>query len=174
MRASGGSRIKSAATRERRPRVEPSAGWFSAYLPRVDGASPLAIAAPAQYLAVHTGLGYPSGNRAYRAGFRRARSTIPAAPHQGWTIMDAKSGANIKTAKLTVGDQTWSFPVYDGTIGPEVIDVSKLYAETGRFTYDPGFTSTGSCESKITYIDGDEGILLYRGYPIEALAEHAH
>jgi citrate synthase len=86
--------------------------------------------------------------------------------------MDAKTGANIKTAKLTVGDKNYSFPVYDGSIGPEVIDVSKLYAETGMFTYDPGFTSTGSCESKITYIDGDEGILLYRGYPIADLAEH--
>ena len=60
----------------------------------------------------------------------------------------------------------------EGTIGPEVIDISKLYGETGRFTYDPGFTSTASCESKITFIDGDEGILLYRGYPIEQLAEH--
>jgi citrate synthase len=86
--------------------------------------------------------------------------------------MDAKTGANIKTGKLTLGDKSWTFPVYDGTIGPEVIDVSKLYAEAGIFTYDPGFTSTGSCESKITYIDGDEGVLLYRGYPIEDLAEH--
>src|SRR5918996_780363 len=88
------------------------------------------------------------------------------------TSMDAKSGANIKNAKLTVGDKNYSFPIYGGTIGPDVIDVSKLYAETGMFTFDPGFTSTGSCESKITYIDGDEGILLYRGYPIEQLAEH--
>jgi citrate synthase len=87
-------------------------------------------------------------------------------------IMDAKTGANIKTGKLTLGDKTYSFPIYDGTIGPEVLDVSKLYAEAGIFTYDPGFTSTGSCESKITYIDGDEGILLYRGYPIDDLAEH--
>src|SRR6266446_10692394 len=87
-------------------------------------------------------------------------------------IMDAKSGANIKTAKLSVGDKNWSFPIYSGTIGPDVIDVGKLYAETGMFTYDPGFTSTGSCESKITYIDGDEGVLLYRGVPIEQLAEH--
>jgi citrate synthase len=86
--------------------------------------------------------------------------------------MDAKTGANIKTGKLTLGDKTYSFPIYDGTIGPEVLDVSKLYAEAGIFTYDPGFTSTGSCESKITYIDGDEGVLLYRGYPIEDLAEH--
>ena len=53
-----------------------------------------------------------------------------------------------------------------------MIDISKLYAQAGIFTYDPGFTSTGSCESKITYIDGDEGILLYRGYPIEQVAEH--
>jgi citrate synthase len=90
------------------------------------------------------------------------------------TIMDAKTGAgaNIKTASLKIGDKSYSFPIYDGTIGPEVVDVSKLYAEAGVFTYDPGFTSTGSCESKITYIDGDKGVLLYRGYPIEDLAEH--
>ncbi len=86
--------------------------------------------------------------------------------------MDAKTGANIKTGKLTLGDKNWSFPLYEGTIGPSVMDVSKLYTEAGIFTYDPGFTSTGSCESKITYIDGDEGVLLYRGYPIEDLAEH--
>src|SRR3569833_1464952 len=59
-----------------------------------------------------------------------------------------------------------------GTIGPEVIDNGALYKITGSFTYDPGFTSTASCESKITYIDGDEGVLLHRGYPIEQLAEH--
>jgi citrate synthase len=86
--------------------------------------------------------------------------------------MDAKTGANIKTGTLQLGDKNYSFPIYEGTIGPEVLDVSKLYAEAGIFTYDPGFTSTGSCESKITYIDGDEGILLYRGYPIADLAEH--
>ena len=86
--------------------------------------------------------------------------------------MDAKTGANIKTGTLKLGDKNYNFPIYDGTIGPEVIDISKLYAEAGIFTYDPGFTSTGSCESKITYIDGDEGILLYRGYPIDDLAEH--
>jgi citrate synthase len=86
--------------------------------------------------------------------------------------MDAKSGVNTKTATLTVGDKSSTYPVYGGTIGPDVIDISKLYGSTGMFTYDPGFTSTGSCESKITYIDGDEGILLYRGYPIEQLAEH--
>jgi citrate synthase len=85
--------------------------------------------------------------------------------------MDAKS-ANTKEGKLSVGDQSWSFPIHDGTIGPSVIDIAKLYSQTGMFTYDPGYTSTGSCESKITYIDGDEGVLLYRGYPIEQLAEH--
>ena len=86
--------------------------------------------------------------------------------------MDAKTGANIKSGKVVVGDKETTFPIYDGTIGPAVIDIGKFYAETGMFTYDPGYTSTGSCESKITYIDGDEGILLYRGYPIEQLAEH--
>ena len=60
-----------------------------------------------------------------------------------------------------------------GTVGPKVIDVRKLYGETDMFTYDPGYTSTASCESKITYIDGDQGVLLYRGYPIEELAEHS-
>ena len=86
--------------------------------------------------------------------------------------MDAKTPGPKKTAALTVGNSNHEFPVYDGTIGPSVVDISKLYGQTGMFTYDPGFTSTGSCESKITYIDGDEGVLLYRGYPIEQLAEH--
>jgi citrate synthase len=86
--------------------------------------------------------------------------------------MDAKTGTDRKTGTLNVGDTETKFPVYPGTIGPDVVDISKLYAQTGLFTYDPGFTSTASCESKITYIDGDEGILLYRGYPIEQLAEH--
>ncbi|MEW6767870.1 MAG: citrate synthase [Pseudomonadota bacterium] len=83
--------------------------------------------------------------------------------------MDAKT--NTKKATLTVEGKTVDFPVLSGTVGPDVIDISKLYAQTGMFTYDPGFTSTGSCDSKITYIDGDAGILLYRGYPIEQLAE---
>ncbi len=86
--------------------------------------------------------------------------------------MDASTGANTKNGTLTLGDKNYKFPIYEGTIGPEVIDISKLYANAGIFTYDPGFTSTASCESKITYIDGDEGVLLYRGYPIEQLAEH--
>jgi citrate synthase len=67
--------------------------------------------------------------------------------------------------------QTWEFPVLKGSLGPEVVDVRRFYAETGMFTYDPGFTSTSACESAITFIDGDEGVLLHRGYPIEQLAE---
>ncbi len=80
--------------------------------------------------------------------------------------------ASQQNATLTIDGKTIDLPIYKGTIGPDVIDVRKLYAETGTFTYDPGFTSTASCESDITYIDGDEGILLYRGYPIDQLADH--
>ncbi len=65
------------------------------------------------------------------------------------------------------------FSILDGTMGPDVIDVSKLYSKTGYFTYDPGFMATASCQSKITFIDGEKGVLLYRGYPIEALAEQS-
>ncbi len=74
-------------------------------------------------------------------------------------------------AVLTYGEgKTAEFPVLKATIGPDVIDIRSLYGKTGQFTYDPGFLSTASCSSKITYIDGDEGVLLYRGYPIEQLA----
>ena len=83
--------------------------------------------------------------------------------------MDAKN--TTQSATLTVGGNSFELPVLSGTIGPDVVDISKLYAQSGMFTYDPGFTSTGSCQSKITYIDGDQGMLLYRGYPIEQLAE---
>ena len=77
-----------------------------------------------------------------------------------------------KKAVLTYGDKSVEFPVLGGSIGPEVIDIRSLYGKTGAFTYDPGFLSTAACSSKITYIDGDEGVLLYRGYPIEQLAEN--
>jgi len=77
------------------------------------------------------------------------------------------------TVKINYGDgKVFDAPVYSGTIGPDVFDIRALYAKTGMFTYDPGFMSTGSTQSKITYIDGDQGILLYRGYPIEQLAVH--
>ena len=76
------------------------------------------------------------------------------------------------SSTLTYDNKQIELAVMPGTIGPSVIDISKLYGQTGMFTYDPGFTSTAACESAITYIDGDEGVLLYRGYPIEQLAEH--
>jgi len=76
-------------------------------------------------------------------------------------------------AELTLEDKSTKLPVRSGTLGPDVIDVGKLYRDTGCFTYDPGFTSTANCMSRITYIDGDAGILLYRGYPIDQLAEQS-
>ena len=78
---------------------------------------------------------------------------------------------NLNTAGLSIKNDNYNFKLKDGTLGPSVIDISTLYGETGQFTYDPGFTSTASCESKITYIDGEKGILLYRGFPIDELAE---
>ncbi len=78
-----------------------------------------------------------------------------------------------KKASLTLPDgKALEFPVMSGTIGPDVVDIRTLYGKTGYFTYDPGFLSTASCNSTITYIDGDAGVLLYRGYPIEQLAQH--
>ena len=74
-------------------------------------------------------------------------------------------------AQITVDGKSIVLPVRKGTIGPDVIEIAPLYKETGTFTYDPGFTSTASCESKITYIDGNAGVLLYRGYSIDQLAE---
>lgn len=74
-------------------------------------------------------------------------------------------------AHITLNDKKIELSVRKGTLGPDVIEIASLYKETDTFTYDPGFTSTASCESKITYIDGNEGILLYRGYPIDQLAE---
>ena len=76
-------------------------------------------------------------------------------------------------ARLIAGNDEYAFPVLSGSVGPDVIDIRKLYAQTGMFTYDPGFTSTASCESALTYIDGDEGVLLHRGYPIGDLSEHS-
>ncbi len=78
------------------------------------------------------------------------------------------------SAALTVHGKQHDYPVLSGSIGPDVVDISKLYANEGVFTYDPGFTSTASCKSTITYIDGEQGILLYRGYPIDQLAEHGN
>jgi citrate synthase len=88
-------------------------------------------------------------------------SELDKSHNQSFTLTDNRSG------------ESYQLPIIQGTTGPDVIDVRKLYAETDCFTYDPGFTSTGSCESKITFIDGDEGILRYRGYSIDALAENS-
>ncbi len=84
--------------------------------------------------------------------------------------MNSKSNKNTFTLTDNSTGEQIELPVMEGTVGPRVIDVRRLYAETGCFTYDPGYTSTGSCESRITYIDGEEGVLLYRGYPIQELA----
>jgi len=78
------------------------------------------------------------------------------------------------TAKISIGGKAVELPILKGTAGPEVVDIRKFYAESDLFTYDPGFTSTASCESKITFIDGDAGVLLHRGYPITDLAEKSN
>src|SRR4249920_220711 len=85
------------------------------------------------------------------------------------TLSGTTSAATLMHAR-----QALELPVRSGTIGPDVVDVANLYKKTGCFTYDPGFTSTANCSSKITYIDGDKGVLLYRGYPIEDLAQRSN
>ena len=87
--------------------------------------------------------------------------------------MNEKNSGTFTLINDKTGDK-YTLPVIDGTTGPSVIDVRALYGETDHFTFDPGYTSTGSCESALTYIDGDKGILLHRGYPIEQLAEHSN
>ena len=89
------------------------------------------------------------------------------------SVKHTVSGTTSAATLMHVG-QALQLPVRSGTIGPDVVDVANLYKETGCFTYDPGFTSTANCSSKITYIDGDKGELLYRGYPIEQLAENSN
>ena len=113
------------------------------------------------------------------AGIRKAAIDPPLARLPRW--QDPPFGATedkgttlmSDTAKLTVDGTDHEYKVVSGTIGPQVVDIRKLYAQTGKFTFDPGFTSTASCESGLTYIDGDEGILLHRGYPIGQLAEQS-
>ena len=79
-----------------------------------------------------------------------------------------------KTAKLTIDGKEYELPVYSPTAGPDVVDIRKLYAQADVFTYDPGYTSTAACDSTITFIDGEEGVLLHRGYPIGQLAQKSH
>src|ERR1044072_6325948 len=82
-------------------------------------------------------------------------------------------GATEKDASVVIGGTGHDLPMRKGTLGPDVVDISTLYQDTGRFTYDPSFGSTASCESKITFIDFDKGIVLYRRYSIAQLAEHS-
>ena len=91
------------------------------------------------------------------------------------TVADSlrTKGATEKDTSVVIGGMGYDLPMRKGTLGPNVVDVGTLYQDTGRFTYDPGFTSTASCKSKITFIDFDKGIVLYRGYPIEQLAENS-
>jgi citrate synthase len=93
--------------------------------------------------------------------------TVPVSP------LSPGSSQETVTLRDNSTGKTLELPLLSGTIGPKVIDIRKLYASLDRFTFDPGYTATGSCESKITYIDGDAGVLLYRGYPIEELAENS-
>ena len=86
--------------------------------------------------------------------------------------MESKAQKSGK-ATLSIDGKSYDLPVLKGSVGPDVVDIRTLYKDAGIFTYDPGFTSTASCESQITYIDGDEGVLLYRGYPIDELAENS-
>lgn len=79
-----------------------------------------------------------------------------------------------KTATLTIDGKSYELPIHSPTVGPDVIDIRKLYGQAGVFTYDPGFTSTAACDSTITFIDGEEGVLLHRGYPIDQLAAKSH
>ncbi|TET88188.1 MAG: citrate (Si)-synthase, partial [Desulfobacteraceae bacterium] len=78
-----------------------------------------------------------------------------------------------KTAKLTIDGKTYEFPIVEGSEGERAIDISNLRKETGLITLDPGYANTGSCESSITFMDGEKGILRYRGIPVEQLAEHS-
>ncbi len=90
------------------------------------------------------------------------------------TATDTKAAdSTLQRARISIGDSESELQTRSGTVGPDVIDVGRLYRDTGYFTYDPGFTSTANCSSRITYIDGENGVLLHRGYPIDQLAENA-
>src|SRR5262245_34995019 len=110
-------------------------------------------------------------NHARRAYFPLDPATACKRKNRGASM----DGNNMTTGTATLTDnetgKSVDLPVLGGTIGPRVIDIRKLYAQTGLFTYDPGFMATAACRSSITFIDGDEGVLLYRGYPIQELAD---
>ena len=79
-----------------------------------------------------------------------------------------------KSATLTIDGNSFELPIYSPSAGPDVMDIRKLFSQANVFTYDPGFTSTAACDSTITFIDGDEGVLLHRAYPIDQLARESH
>src|SRR4030095_15244422 len=101
-----------------------------------------------------------------------AASKRPSEPAAAKRKPAPETRASKRSAHLTIDNEAVELPLVSGTLGPAVIDVGSLTAK-GYFTFDPGFVSTASCESAITYIDGDAGVLLHRGYPIEELAEHS-
>ena len=105
-----------------------------------------------------------------------AKSAKARAAPEAKAATKAKTPSGKDTVTLTDNSsgRSWEMPILSGTTGPRVIDVRRLYADTGFFTYDPGYTSTASCDSALTFIDGDEGVLLHRGYAIEDLAEHSN
>ncbi|MBT4769810.1 MAG: citrate (Si)-synthase, partial [Rhodospirillaceae bacterium] len=94
-------------------------------------------------------------------------------PTQKSPVSKPESGRDTVTFTDNRSGKSVEFPILNASLGPSVVDVRKLYAETGLFTFDPGYGSTGSCESNITYIDGEKGILMHRGYRIEDLAKQS-
>src|SRR5690349_2775008 len=124
---------------------------------------------------------YPAFDSQRRAAYAAApRGYCSAIAQRQGSPMDTKPTAKAKAdakESVTLTDNSTGkaaeLPLLSGTLGPKVVDIRKLYSDLGHFTFDPGYTATGSCESKITFIDGDEGQLMYRGYPIEELAEHS-
>ena len=92
---------------------------------------------------------------------KKSKTSVKKTTQKSFTLTDNQTG------------KSYELPVLDGSIGPSVIDIRKLYAETGHFTFDPSFTATGSCKSRLTYIDGEKGVLLHRGYSIEDLTKKA-
>ena len=113
-----------------------------------------------------------STTRTGRSRAKAERATQPPSAAQKRSSDTPKQADTVTVTDNATG-ATFDLPVMGGTIGPRVIDIRRLYSDHGLFTYDPGFTSTAACESKITYIDGEEGVLLHRGYPIQELAEHS-
>jgi citrate synthase len=125
------------------------------------------------YYAIGAARGEPGSQHGVRGSRPSAAATFTVEDRAVMNELSNPRGDASKAASLLLGNKSSQMPVRSGTIGPDVIDVTRLYRDTGCFTYDPGFTSTANCSSKITYIDGDKGQLLYRGYPIEQLAEQS-